>query len=473
MPNRIIRTAMLLAGCSLLAVSSAAAQEKAAPKMLERTTSSAAARTALSGALAEITNIGGGRRIDPRLKEVIAADPGFALGRAFYGGWATLTAAERNAELTQALKDAAAGTTAELTFIAALREWRAGRAAVARDLVDVVLKLTPDDPDVHWFRLLIAANADEALRIGEAAVSRFPDYGPIYNIYAYRLNTAGRTDEAYQMLQKYVSLVPDHPNPHDSYAEILQLNGRYDEAETHYRQALEIDPQADVAHEGLAEVAVLRGNYAGARPHLMQSLGMATAPARRLVLQREIASTYLYEGKIKDAKAALTSVIKEAESNSLPAFADKRALAFLTFFEGNKAEAARQFAASQPPTPAPTLPLSEVILHALLEHPAEVATAVAAMEANAANAPDVMDTQQAMHAARAIGALMKNDLSAARAAHAQVTTPSYKALSAAFLVRAANKAGDKAAATTAMADVEAFQTLNLNAGFARLIAKRK
>jgi tetratricopeptide (TPR) repeat protein len=474
MPYRIARASVLLVSSSLFFGSAAVAQEKSAGKRLEMTTSSAAAKAALASALDEVANFGGAHRTDARLKAIVDADPNFGLGRAIYGGWSTtLNAAERNAEFARALKDAAGSSTAELLYIAALREWRAGRSAVARDLVDVVLKQAPDDPDVTWFRILIAANAAEGLRIGEAALKHFPDYAPIHNFMGYRFNTAGRQAEAVKTIERYVTLAPSHPNSHDSNAEILQLIGRLDEAEKHYEAALSVDANFEVAHEGMAEIAVLRGNYAAARSHLTAALGIAKSPARRLVLQREIAATHLYEGKLKEAKATMTAVVTEAEASSINALADKRTIAVITALEGNTAQAARLYAAAVPPNPGPVFPLSDAIFHTLLKHPADVARSVAAMEANAAAAPDNADAQQAAHAARVLGLIARNDLSGARAAHQQVTAPAYKAASAAALAHASNKAGDKANARAAMIDVEAFDALNLNAAFARVIAKRK
>ncbi len=473
MPNRITRAALLFASSSLFLVTAAFAQDKAAPKVMERTTSSAEAKAALTTAIEEVVNIGGNRRYDPKLKAVIAADPNFGLGRAWYAGWGVLTPAERNTEFARALKDAAGGSTAELIFIAGLRESRAGRNDVARQLLDVVLTLTPDDPDVAFARLLIAANDAERLRLAEAGVSRFPDYAAFYNILAYAQNTAGQPQAALQSVAKYVSLNPTHPNPHDSYAEILQLNGQYDPADTHYVHAIEKDPAFDEALVGRAEIAVLRGQYSEARPHLAQALAMATTPARKQVLQRQVAATFLYERKLKDAKAVLTSVVTEGEASSVNVLPDKRTLAFIALHEGKTTEATALYAAGTPPTAAPTLPLSDAIFHALLKHPEEVSKAVAAMEASAASAPANADAQAAARAARVIDAVAKNDLAAARAAHQRVTGPAYRALSGAFVLQLARKAGDRKLAETAALDVEAYKAVNANAAFARMIAKRK
>ena len=467
---------MLSAICPIVLVTAAFAQEKASPLTLIPTTTSAEARTALIVALDEVTNIGGARRIDGKLAAVLAADPNFGLGRAWSAAYTSnFTPAERDSHFARALKDAAANnaTTAELLFISAMRESRAGRTAIARQLLDVVLELVPDDANVTWQRLLLSADDAEARRLGEAGIKRFPNYAPIYNILAYQLNTDGQTEAALRMVERYVALAPTHPNPEDSHAEILQLNNLLESADAHYIKALEKDPQFDEALVGRAEIAVLRGDFAAARPYLQQAMVMASTPERRQLLGRNLAATYLYEGRFKDARSAMNNVIDSSERDMLATLLDKRTLAVLAALQGNRSEAIKQYSAGKPETAGRFLPLSDATLHALLKQPAEVAAAVTAMEANAAGAPDDANAQQAMQAARVIGMVMKNDLTSARAAQRQITNVGYKALSGAFVVQAARNAGDPALAKAARADVDAYMDLSVNSGFTRLIAQRK
>ena len=166
MPNRIMRASALLATSFVVLSSTLSAQQKAAPKLLVHTVTSSAAQTALIAALEEVTNFGGGRA-DVKLKALVDADPAFGVGRALYANFtSTLAAADRTRELEEALKSAANATAPEVLFVLALRESRAGRNPVARDLVDVAMKQLPDEPALAWFRLLIAANTDEAIRVG-------------------------------------------------------------------------------------------------------------------------------------------------------------------------------------------------------------------------------------------------------------------------------------------------------------------
>ena len=476
MPNPSTRAALLSASCTFLLVTAAVAQEKASPLILVPTTTSVEAKAALVAALDEVTNIGGARRTNGKLAAVLAADPNFGLGRAWYAAWTSnFTPAERDSHFARALRDASANhaTTAELLFISALRESRAGRNAIARDLLDVVLQLVPDDADVTWARLLIAADDEETRRLGEAGIKRFPEYAPIYNILAYQLNTDGQTEAALRIVERYVALVPTHPNPEDSYAEILQLNNLLDDADAHYIKALEKDPQFDEALVGRAEIAVLRGDFAAARPYLQQAIVMAATPERRQLLGRNLAATFLYEGKLKEARTAVNSVVDVAERDMLATLLDKRTLALVAALQGNRSEAIRQYSAGKPETAGRLLPLSDATFHAVLNQPAEVAAAVTAMEVNAAAAPDDAVAQQAMQAARVIGLVMKKDLTSARAAQRQITNVGYKALGAAFVVQAARNAGDPALARAARADVDAYMDLSLASGFARLIAQRK
>jgi tetratricopeptide (TPR) repeat protein len=475
MPKRMTRVALPLACCILFVAALAFGQDKAAPNTLPYTSSSVTAKAALVTALEEVTNIGGGRRFDAKLQAVIAADPSFAVGRAYYAVWtSTLTPAQRATELTRALTDAVAnGTPAELLFVAGLRESQVGRNAIARDLYDVVMKLSPDDPNVALVRLLIAADGNDARRIAEASIAKFPTYAPTYNILAYRYNTDGRTEDALRMVAKYAELAPNHPNPHDSYAEILQLNGRYDEADKHYVKTLAIDPNFDEALVGRAEIQILQGNYAAARPYLEQSIGMARTPGRRILMQRELAAAHLYAGDIKRAKALLTTMVKDAQSHSINALPDLRTLAVIAAIEGNAAEANRLYKEGAPPTPGISLPFTDALLHALLNHRMEANQAGAVMTANAARAPDNMDAQNAMRATKVIAAVMNKDLDGARTAHQQVTAGAYKMYTAALLTRASNNAGDKKSAQASWTEVNGSKDVSMNTALARVIAKQK
>ena len=479
MRSTIWRSVLCLTGTILLTASGAAAQstsEKAALKALTFTSSSEAAKTALNDALGEVQNIGGGRRYDAKLKRVVDLDPNFALGRAYYANWtSTLSMADRMKELDRALRDAVSASTAELLFIAALREARAGRGAAARDLTDVVLKHAPDDPGVHWYRLLIEGDADEAIRIGEQAVKRFPDFAPAYNILAYRLNSAGRKAEAIAAVQKYVSLEPNHPNPHDSYAEILSLQGQLDESDVHYRHAIGRDANYDVGHEGLAENAFKRGNYADARAHIEQALAMTLTPARRITLLRAQAALFALENRGKDAKQQLMTGIEIAEAASLTVQAqdNHRTLGFLAALENKKAEAVRHFAEARPATPGLYLPLTEALLYGLLGEAADVAKANAAMQANAATVPDVRAAQEAMHLTQLLDALARNDVAGARTHHGALTLPINRAYGSAFMVKPLTRAKDHAGVKAALEDVEAFKELSMNGALTRLIARRK
>ena len=110
MAHRLSKSAAAFAVAALVFSSAAVAQapEKAAAKTLAATTSSDAAKAAMAAALPEVYNIGGGPRVDPKLKAIVDADPKFALGRAYYAGWtSTFTAADRAREFNQALSDAA------------------------------------------------------------------------------------------------------------------------------------------------------------------------------------------------------------------------------------------------------------------------------------------------------------------------------------------------------------------------------
>jgi len=476
MLHRLCRSAVAVAVAVPLFYAAGVAQtpEKSAPKALTTTTSSAAAKAAFSAALEEVENIGGARRFDAKLKAVIDADAQFALGRAYYAQWTGgLTVAERMAQLDQAVRDAATASPPELIVVTALREQRAGRSGQARDLLDVAIKMVPDDPHVLFLRQLFAANRDDAIRIGQTATQKFPDFAPSYNSLAYQLNAAGQKAEAITTIQKYLALMPKHPNSHDSYAEILSLQGNYDESDTHYRHALEIDAGYEVGHEGLAENAMRRGNAAAARPHLEQSLAAATTPQRRITLNRSIAVTYVVENNLKKAQEHIATAMQIGEENKLTTSVqnDHRTLGLFAATQGKTEAALRHYLAGAGSTD-PYIPLADAILHGVLGHADDVATAKAKMAMNAAtltgDAP-----QDAVHLTEVIYAIVTKDVALARPHQGAIKGPAFKALAGAFMAKPLARAGDATAAKAASADVEAYKELNLNNAIARMVARAK
>lgn len=477
MSHRYFKAAAILAGSLLLLCSTAWTQtpEKGAPRGLATTTSSEAARAAFRAALDEVYNFAGTRRVDNRLKAIVSADPNFALGRAYYGAYtSTFSQADRLRELDQALKDAVGATPAELLFVAALREWRAGRADVARDLLDVAHKQAPDDPNLLFVRMTITPDDRDAIRIGERAVTRFPDFAPPYNLLAYRLQNVGRHDDALKMVRKYVDLVPDHPNPYDSYAEILALQNKLAESDAQYLRVLEIDPSFDIAHDGLAENAARRGNFDGARRHLAASLELAPTPARKAAVERAMAVTYALEKKVTEARQQLAEAIRTANAAQLNAavLSDRRTLALIAAIEGRAADALRVYAEAMPRNPDLFVPVWDAILHGLLGQAAEIQKAVNRMESNAATIPDDTDAKDAVHLTKVIHAVVTRDLPTARWHQREIQGTLPRAWAGAFLTKPLERAGDTDGAKASLNDVEALQNLSTNAALVRLIAWR-
>ena len=477
MSRRLSQYAVAVAVAAFSLSSSAIAQstEKAAPRTLPVTTSSEAAKTALATAVREAENLGGAHRVDPALKAVLDADAQLALGRAYYARFASgMTAAQRASEYERALKDAASASTAELAFIAGMRENTGGRNAVARDFFDLAIKLAPDDPRVTYYRTLVSANAAEGLKLSQAAAEKFPDFAPNWNTLAYRLNTAGNKAEAIAAVQKYVSLEPKLPNPHDSYAEILSLQGQLDESDTHYKHVLQIDPRFEVAHEGMAENAVKRGDFATARAHLNEALKVDVAPGRRITLMNDIAATFAMENKGKEARAQYMAIIESAQSAALPARAQEahRMIGMMDAIAGRAKEATQHYTAGAPTNPGPFVPLADAIFHGTLGHADAVSAAIVAMEKNAAAAPDDVARREAVHLAQLIHAVHTKDLAAAREHQRALKLSGLRAVAGGFLAKPLARARDQAGAKAAMDDVMAHATLDGNAAIARLMAKR-
>jgi tetratricopeptide (TPR) repeat protein len=306
---------LILAAAALAAPLQARAQTKTGGK-LEPTTSSADARAAYRAAVDDVNNVHPTRAV-ANARKAVSADPNFGLARSLLAVLATdLTPAQQEEELNRGVADAARATTGELLLAAATRANALGRVEETRVLTDALVALLPNDPEVAFFRSGTLP-PDEGQEAVNQIARRFPDYAPAQNLLAYQLWTAGDRAGALEAVQRYVRLAPSHPNSHDSYAELLQFAGRYDEALPHYEQAVKLDPSYNVGYAGVAEIHVLLGHGAPARAAYAQAAEHSATPAAKMANLAAGATTFIVDGKPKDAIRELSALATRAEQENL------------------------------------------------------------------------------------------------------------------------------------------------------------
>lgn len=272
-----------------------------------------------------------------RMQRAIAADPKFALARAFHAAYAVnLSADARSAELQQAAADAMNATLGELLVVLSLR---VPAGAERRSTLKAAVDAVPDDRHVLYLHALHLESPHDRVRSFEALNRRFPDFAPAYRELGYvRLRELADLPAALLNMQRYLKLQPQNPNAYHATAGVLQRAGRFDEAVEHYQQALDLDLRFVPAFQGLAEVALLQGRTAEARKHFEDAIAQQRAPAPRLGLREAHALTYVTDGNVRTAMTELARVANDAENTGYQATAARihRTLAVLEAAFGNK-----------------------------------------------------------------------------------------------------------------------------------------
>ncbi len=280
------------------------------------TSTSMEARQALADGLDDLAYVHVARAAR-RFGQAVALDSSFGLARVLHAAFAPgLDSAQRMAEATRGMGDAARASTRELLLATALREQIAERRGEAAKLFRAASDLYPDDA---LFAMLASQNPGgerapaatvEAFR---AVTTRFPSYGAPYNGLAYALLNVGDTTAALEAARKQVELAPGQPNPLDSYAELLQAAGRLDSAARYYADAARADSGFTEAYVGMAELHQLRGRSADARAALATALRLAAGVEDSLRYMTYLAQNRVYANDLREAGRQLGAVAQLAE----------------------------------------------------------------------------------------------------------------------------------------------------------------
>ncbi|HEX9894046.1 MAG TPA: tetratricopeptide repeat protein, partial [Gemmatimonadales bacterium] len=258
-----------------------------------------------------------------RINRAVELDPAFGLARVINGVFAPgLTAAQREADITRGVADAAKASTGELLVAMAYRENFRQNALGARSLLMAAGSVLPAEPYVMWQRAVWAANVPggtqtDAIPELRRLIERFPEYAPAYNTLAYAQWRAGNQAEAIRTAATFMQKASGQPKAHDTYAELLQWDGRYDDAVKHYTAAIEADKTFLAGFFGLAEVQMLQGKGDLARTTLTASLPNSTVPAQRVAAHNRIANSYVLDGNTKAALTAFVAALGEAQKANL------------------------------------------------------------------------------------------------------------------------------------------------------------
>ena len=202
------------------------------------------------------------------LDQAIQKDPGFAMAYAYRARSGGGVAVSRQ-NLDKALGLAEKVSPAEKHWILATEAFLDGNSTKAKQEIDELLKLYPEDKRVHflagYYYSTIQSDLKPALEHHTKATAIDKTYAASYNQIGYLRSRLGQYGEAEQAFKQYIALRPTSPNPYDSYAELLMKTGRYDESIAQYQKALEKAPGFASAYTGIGSNYVFKADYAKAR----------------------------------------------------------------------------------------------------------------------------------------------------------------------------------------------------------------
>lgn len=192
--------------------------------------------------------------------------------------------------------------------------------------LETATKLVAASPD-SWEAYLPLAGEhlarkkwDDAIVQYKKAAELAPTRGVIPNFLGYTYLEQNKFDDAIASFKRYTELAPKEPNSHDSYAEALFAAGKFEESEAAFRKAIELDPEFGSAWQGIAIGKLLRNDGAGAQEAFAKAVATAKLPRERLNFLGQAAFALYVDGKTAEALKALEAIEKEADKGGLPGF---------------------------------------------------------------------------------------------------------------------------------------------------------
>jgi tetratricopeptide (TPR) repeat protein len=252
---------------------------------------------------------------------------------------------------------------------------------------------------------------------------------------------------------------PQEPTAEDSLGEALMAAGRFKDAEEAFRRALAVSPQFWQAHEGIAFARFYAGDVTGAREEWAKARELGTSAATRFRIDADLAAAAVAQNDTVEAIRILVNTARSEGEDPQRVVATGSLLAQTLIVAGRPREALRvvteMLKVVEGGELAPASALNHrrnalrarVAAEALLGDVAAARKTSAALDVDAASHADEAVAQDAMHFGR--GAL------AAASGHWAAARAQFDQCAGADLwcrwhgVMAAQKAGDKAAATAA------------------------
>jgi tetratricopeptide (TPR) repeat protein len=249
------------------------------------------------------------------LREVVKADPGFALGHELLAE-SSLDPAEQVSEQKKASETRSQASPGEQMVIEWFQNAADNNLLTAIAKMNDVLSLYPHDKWVVYLAtkwLVAQAQYERAAIVYER--SGISDSPGLMNETAYAYAYMRQFDKAFALMDKYLAALPHDANPQDSYAEILRMAGHFDQAVEHYRAALTINPDFYSSQFGIADTYSLMGDQVRARYEYKTAFQKFHLPElHRLQWQTCEAITYVRDGDLNRADKAFQAIADHAHT---------------------------------------------------------------------------------------------------------------------------------------------------------------
>ncbi len=189
-----------------------------------------------------------------------------------------------------------------------------------KEYLDQLLKSFPSDKRVNSFAgvyYYVFADYSTALVYFTKSIELDAKYASVYNMIGYCQSALNNYQEAEKAFQTYIKLIPNRPNPYDSYAELLLKMGKYDESIAQYKNALEKDPGFTTSLAGIGNNYIFKGDYGSARKFYQDYFDKTSDIDGKFSAIYWKATSFVYEGKTKEALAAFDEYRALAEKENL------------------------------------------------------------------------------------------------------------------------------------------------------------
>jgi len=454
----IVLAAMMLAGCGSQPAPGSSSQSKDSA-MISATSKSPEALAHFQKGEMLVNNIRFTEAAD-ELSQALKLDPDFALARAYHG--LVTPGPDGLKELESAAQASASLPEAERTLIQGLAAERRGDLGGAKASYTRLTQLATGDWRAYLVlgqRLLADQNYAEAVQALKKATTLNANAGAAQNMLGYAALRQGDAEGAIAAFTEYARILPQEPNPEDSLGEALLAAGRFKDAETAFMKALELSPQFWNAHEGIAYARFYSGDWAGGRDALAKAKATATRRIDKISVDDEMAAVAAAQRNTAEALRILDGAEKTEGAQPSDVATLPVSRAYVLIDAGRAKDALAPIATTVNLADSEQLPpgLSRTLRRDALRaritaetKSGDVAAATktsATLDQEASSHADDAAAQSAMHYGRGQLALAKADISGARAHFDQCSGEDDMCRWSGVL--AAEKAGDKAGATTA------------------------